>query len=106
MGTLKADLETLEQLGARLHNLAGDAAKVRPNRPAGVHTDPVLVSVKVGEEITKDLLMNTLLPTVKERLDETGDVMTNVARQYKNTDDSNADKIMNEYRQATGDWNA
>ncbi|WP_062989887.1 hypothetical protein [Nocardia anaemiae] len=106
MGTLKADLEILEQLATKLHNLADEAAKVRPKRPIGPHTSPVLVSVTVGEQITTDLLMHTLLPTVKERLGETGDVMANVAREYKNADDNNADQIMNIYRQATGDWNA
>lgn len=104
MGTLKADLEILEQLGAKLHSLADEAAKVRPNRPLGPHSNSVLVSVTAGEQITTDLLMKTLLPTITERLGETGDVMANVARQYKDTDDSNADQIMDVYRQATGDW--
>lgn len=106
MGTLRADLELLETLGSTLHGLATRAEQVKPKRAAGPASSPVLASVAVGEQITTDLIQNTLLPAVKERLGETGDVMINVAREFKNRDDANAETIAAMYGAATGEWTA
>ncbi|MGO4615638.1 hypothetical protein AB4305_14785 [Nocardia sp. 2YAB30] len=104
MGTFKADLETLGKLGTTLHDLAREAEGVKPKRTSDVSPHEKLQSVSAGLLLESEQLLGVLIPTVKERLGETGDVMANVARQYKDTDDSNAGNIMDLYRKSTGDW--
>lgn len=106
MTSLRADLETLGRLSATLRFLGADAATKRPQRTPGPVAQNPLLSVQAAEKISTDLLLGTLLPTVSERLNETGDVMANVARHYKDADDTNAGEILAVYRQATGEWTA
>ncbi|WP_446223952.1 hypothetical protein ACTWPB_01425 [Nocardia sp. IBHARD005] len=89
-----------------MHGLAARAEQVTPKRPMGPASNPALASVAAGEQITTDLVRNTLLPAAKERLGETGDVMVNVATEYKNSDDSRAAAIAATYGAATGEWTA
>jgi hypothetical protein len=41
---------------------------------------------------------------VKERLSETGEIMVNVANQFRNGDDEALEVASNIYKEATGDW--
>ncbi|WP_280449680.1 hypothetical protein [Nocardia brasiliensis] len=104
MGTFKADLEILEKLGSQLHDLAGDAAAVKPATTPASGSGKGLVSCTAAEEITRDLVQGALMAAVKERLTETGDVMTLLAKEYKDKDDSFANTLVDLYRNATGDW--
>lgn len=104
MSTLKADLEVLGKLSATLHDLGGEVADHTPGRNSPLQTPSVLASVKAADEITRNLIVDTLMKTVTERLTETGDVMANIARHYHNADESNSGEIVAVYSQATGDW--
>ena len=104
MGTFKADLEQLGKLGTTLHDLARAAEGVKPKRTAEVASAEQLQSVGAGLLLENEQLLGVLIPTLGERLSETGAVMTNVAQQFKDTDESNAADIMDLYRKSTGDW--
>ncbi len=104
--TFKADLEILGKLGSTLQELARDADAVKPNRDHDASKHSPLLSATAADLIERELFLETLMPTVKERLTETGDVMASVARQYKDSDGSNADMILDLYRKSTGDWTA
>ncbi|MEV4237992.1 hypothetical protein AB0J47_22760 [Nocardia sp. NPDC049737] len=106
MGTFKADLEQLGKLGTTLHNLAREAEGAKPKRTAEVGSPEQLQSVGAGLLLESEQLLGVLIPTLKERLSETGDVMANVAQQFKDADESNAGNIMDLYRKSTGDWTA
>jgi hypothetical protein len=45
-----------------------------------------------------------LVAAVKERLSETGEIMVNVANQFRNGDDEALEVAMNTYTDATGGW--
>ncbi|MGV9611365.1 hypothetical protein [Nocardia xishanensis] len=106
MGTFNADLETLGKLATTLHDLARQAEAIKPKRTADVSPHEKLQSVSAGLLLESEQLLGVLIPTVKERLGETGDVMANVARQYKDADETNAANILDLYRKSTGDWTA
>ncbi|MCQ4121660.1 hypothetical protein [Rhodococcus tibetensis] len=109
MGTLKADLDELERLGAVLHGLAEEAGTLRVGPAAGPFMSSpggVMSSVLEACSITGDLIEGSLVPALEERLAETGDVMIYVAQEYRNQDDASADQFVAAYTDATGDWNA
>ena len=54
--------------------------------------------------IANDLVDTTLVAAVKERLSETGEIMVNVANQFRNGDDEALEVAMTTYSDATGDW--
>ncbi|AWK70502.1 hypothetical protein CBI38_01890 [Rhodococcus oxybenzonivorans] len=108
-GTLKADLDQLEKLGAVLRGLAGEAGSLRVGPAAGPFMSSpggVMSSVLEACSISGDLIDGSLVPALVERLGETGDVMINVAREYRDQDDASADRFVAAYTDATGDWNA
>ena len=109
MGTLKADLEQLEKLSQVLHGLANEAGALKVGPAAGpfVSTpDGIMPSVSAAAVISGDLVNRALVPAIKERLGETGDVMVNVAKEFKNQDEASAQQITDIYSRATGDWSA
>ncbi len=109
MGTLKVDLDVLEGLGTKLHGLATEAGALRTGPAAGPFASPpggIMSSVSEAASISYDLVDASLVAAIKERLGETGDVMVHVAQEYRNQDDSNADKMIAVYNNATGDWSA
>ena len=57
-----------------------------------------------ASSIARDLVDTTLVAAVKERLSETGQIMINVASQFRNGDDEALEVAMNTYTDATGDW--
>ncbi|MGW5149062.1 hypothetical protein [Rhodococcus koreensis] len=109
MGTLKADLEELERLGGTLHGLADEAGGLRTGPAAGPYLSAagaVMASVIEASSISADLVDATLVPAIKERLGETGDVMIHAAQEYRNQDESSADRFVAAYTNATGEWSA
>ncbi|MDT2004644.1 hypothetical protein FXW78_07705 [Rhodococcus opacus] len=107
MGTLKADLDELEKLGGTLHGLADEASGLRTGPAAGPFMSSVggvMSSVIEAAGISADLVDGALVPAIKERLGETGDVMIHVAQEYRSQDESSADRFVAAYTNATGDW--
>ncbi|MFD7844217.1 hypothetical protein ACFV4K_14935 [Nocardia sp. NPDC059764] len=102
--TFKADLDILEKLGGKLHDLAGEAAKAKPAAAATAGPDEKLLSGVAAGQIMADLIDNSLIPTAKERLSETGDVMINAAKTFAKAEESSVDSFVDVYRKATGDW--
>ncbi len=106
MAKFSADLDTLGKLGSTLHDLARQAGETAPVHQQGPSPKQSLVSPGAADTIEHDLLLGALIPTVQTRLEETGDVMVNVAKQYADKDNSNAAAILDLYRQSLGDWTA
>lgn len=134
MGTFAADVEELLTLGGVLHGLAEEAAalSVGPsadvpsnsffsplsiptrgfsNSPSGTWSPPlatssVLSSFVEASSISRELIDGALVSSLKERLGETGDIMVNVAEQFRNRDEQSATELATTYTNATGDWNA
>lgn len=104
MGSLNADLEILGKLASTLHDLSQEAAQVKPKNAPDPNADDSLLSGVAASQITHDLIQGALISTAKNRLSETGDVMANVAKQYKDKDDSFADSLVQLYNSATGEW--
>jgi hypothetical protein len=102
--SFSVDLENLSKLAKTLHNLANDAANVKGKNPPDPNANDPLLSATAAGQITRDLITGALLPTAKARLNETGDVMTSVAAQFKSQDDKAADALITLYKNATGDW--
>ncbi|QIS18754.1 hypothetical protein [Nocardia terpenica] len=102
--TFKADLEILTKLGATLHNLAEEAGNIKVDNAPDPDAADQLLSARAAGAITKELIFGGLVATAKERLSETGDVMVDVATQFKNQDDNAADALVAAYNSATGAW--
>ncbi|MBF6331849.1 hypothetical protein [Nocardia transvalensis] len=102
--SLKVDLEILGKLSATLHDLAQKASEVKAKNAPDTKAEEPLLAGTAAAQITRDLIQGALIPTAKERLSETGDVMTNVAKQFKDKDDSAADALVQVYSSATGNW--
>lgn len=105
MATFNADLETLGKLGTTLHDLARQAGETTPIHPPA-SPNQSLLSPQAADSIEQDLLLGALIPTVKTRLEETGDIMANIAKQFAAKDNDNAAQILDLYRQSLGDWTA
>ncbi|WP_396911741.1 hypothetical protein [Mycolicibacterium sp.] len=120
--TLKADLERLHRLGSVLHGLADEAGGLSTSftysTPPSISTGVPLqdafynasrsvpTSVTEALAINRDLVDTTLVSAVKERLGETGDVMQNVANEYRDADEAlvSLPTVAAIYTHATGDW--
>jgi hypothetical protein len=102
--SFQADLEILNQLSTTLHTLAKEAADVKAKNPPDPNADDPLLAGTAAGQITRDLIAGTLISTAKQRLSETGDIMADVAKQFKNQDDKAADALTALYTSATGDW--
>ncbi|QIS10598.1 hypothetical protein [Nocardia arthritidis] len=102
--SLRTDLDIIAKLASTLHDLAGQAAGVKADNAPDPNADSPILSGRTAGEITRDLITNSLIPTAKERLNETGDVMSQAATQFQNMDDSAADQFIAMYNGATGDW--
>lgn len=101
--SLAVDLEVLSKLATTLHGFAQEVAGIKPKDvpdPKGLQ----LQSATGASKITDELVYGALVATAKQRLDETGTVMTECATEFKNMDDSNYDKFVQAYNGGTGDW--
>ncbi|WP_301158702.1 hypothetical protein [Mycolicibacterium fortuitum] len=120
--TLKVELERLHRLGTVLHGLADEAGGLKTgftySSPPSVSTGVPLqdavynasrsvpTSVTEALSINRDLIDTTLVSAIKERLGETGDVMQNVANEYRDADEAlvSVQTVTTIYTHATGDW--
>jgi nucleoid-associated protein YgaU len=106
-GPLHVEMDRLAGLGPVLQGLADEAADLR----TGPSADPPVAggvepAVAEASSIAHDLVDSVLVSAVKERLSETGEIMVNVANQYRTADASKTslDTVMNTYSKATGNW--
>jgi hypothetical protein len=105
--TLRADLDQLAGLGPVLEGLAGEAALLRTGPSAGPYLSVpggMEPAVLEASSIANDLVDTTLVNALKERLSETGEIMVNVANQFRNADEEALEVAMDTYTEATGDW--
>lgn len=112
--TLRVELDRLHGLGATLHGLAEEAGGLKTSYTY-YGTPPTLDSSGLGGmepavqeaiSINVDVVNSLLVASIKERLSETGDVMQNVANEYREADEATVslDTVMTIYGNATGDW--
>lgn len=107
MGSFSADLDQLDHLGGVLKQLADEAGGLRTGPAAGPFLSPpggMMSSVLEASSISADLVDGALVPAIEERLGETGEIMVHTAAEYRNQDESNAEKLATTYTNATGDW--
>lgn len=103
--SLAVDLETLGKLSTTLHGLAQEVAGIKPKDAPDPNAKGAKLRSETGaSSITQELVYGALVATAKQRLDETGTVMTECATQFKNMDDSNYDAFVKAYNGGTGDW--
>ncbi|WP_020106425.1 hypothetical protein [Nocardia sp. 348MFTsu5.1] len=108
MGTFQTDVDELERLGGVLHGLAAEAGALRVGPAAGPFLSVqggILASVAEASSISGDLVDEALVPALDERLGETGDVMINVAKEFRTSDEQSAADLAATFTAATGDWN-
>jgi hypothetical protein len=105
--TLHVEMDRLAGLGPVLQGLAGEAALLRTGPSAGPYLSApggMEPAVLEASSIANDLVDSALVAAVKERLSETGEVMVNVASQFRNGDDEALEVAMATYTDATGGW--
>ncbi|WP_301124196.1 hypothetical protein [Mycolicibacterium fortuitum] len=120
--TLKVELDRLHRLGSVLRGLADEAGGLKTgfaySSPPAISTGVPLqdavynasrsvpTSVTEALAINRDLIDTTLVSAIKERLGETGEVMGNVANEYRDADEGlvSVQTVATIYTHATGDW--
>ena len=106
---LRVELDRLAGLGPTLHDLANQAASLRTGPSAGPYLSVpggMEPAVLEASSIASDLVDTAMVTAVKNRLSETGDLMVDVANQYRNADEATTslDTVMATYTKATGTW--
>jgi hypothetical protein len=102
--TLHVEMERLAGLGPVLQGLAGEAARLNSDLPMCPIPGAMEPAVLEASEIARDVVDSALVSALKERLSETGEIMVNVANQFRNADDEALEVAMDIYTDATGDW--
>jgi hypothetical protein len=105
--TLHVEMDRLAGLGPVLQGLAVEAALLRTGPSAGPYLSTpggMEPAVLEASSIANDLVDSALVAAVKERLSETGEIMVNVANQFRNGDDEALEVAMATYTDATGGW--
>jgi hypothetical protein len=102
--TLHVEMERLAGLGPILQGLAGEAALLNSDLPMCPIPGAMEPAVLEASEIARDVVDSALVSALKERLSETGEIMVNVATQFRNADDEALEVAMDIYNDATGDW--
>jgi hypothetical protein len=114
-------MDRLGNLGSVLQGLAGEAAALKTGPSASAFDLPLgtlfqpglrfpltfadpLGSVVEARDIANNVVDALLVPAVTERLSETGEIMVNVADQFRNADDEALEVAVTTYTDATGDW--
>jgi hypothetical protein len=108
-GTLRVDLDRLAGLGPVLQSLATEAGSLRTGPSAGPYASVpggMEPAVLEASSIANDLVDTAMVSAVKTRLSETGDLMVDVANQYRNADEATTSlaTVMATYTNATGTW--
>lgn len=101
--TLHVEMDRLAGLGPVLQGLAVEAGRLGPSAPFCA-VQGIEPAVAEALDIASDLVDTTLLAALKERLSETGEIMVNVANQFRNADEEALEVAMETYTEATGDW--
>ncbi|OYD67497.1 hypothetical protein [Rhodococcus sp. OK302] len=73
--------------------------------PSAGSSSSVLSSYLEASSISSELIDGVLVPSLTERLGEAGDIMVNVAEQFRSRDEQSAADLATTYTSATGDWN-
>jgi hypothetical protein len=94
----------MEHLGPVLQGLAEEAGGLSSDLPMCPIPGAMEPAVLEASEIARDIVDSALVSALKERLSETGEVMVNVANQFRNGDDRALEVAMDTYTDATGDW--
>jgi hypothetical protein len=102
--TLRVEMERLEGLGPVLQGLAEEAGGLNSDLPMCPVPGAMEPAVLEASEIARDIVDSALVSALKERLSETGEIMVNVANQFRNADEGELDVAMDTYTDATGDW--
>lgn len=103
--TLRADLERLHGLGPVLQGLADEAESLRTNFYPMCTIGGPQPSVTEAMSISSQLVDATLVDALRERLSETGEIMMNVAAQFRQAEDAGADaEVASTLTDATGAW--
>lgn len=121
MTIFSVEMDRLAALAQKLHGLADEAGGMNTAKSSanpltlamaaqrGLLSggSDVPTSVTEAMSISHDLVDTDLVPAVRERLRETGDLMVDVANQYRNADETKVSltTAMTTYTNATGDWN-
>jgi hypothetical protein len=102
--TLQADLDQLRSVGGYLQGLGREVTALKFG-PSMMGTDSAaLKTVGAMNNIQYSVLNTTLIPSCSERLSETGDIMINVADQFKNADEGRILDVASTLTKATGTW--
>jgi hypothetical protein len=103
LSTFAADIDQLTTLGATLGTLATEAGELAVD--SSLTSASTMRSVIEANDISAVIVAGSLLPTITERLGETGESMTAVAIRFQGQEDSHAQKLATTSTNATGDWN-
>jgi nucleoid-associated protein YgaU len=103
-GPLHVELDRLAGLAPTLQGLADEAAQLSSDLPMCPVPGAMQPAVLEASEIARDIVDSALVSALKERLSETGEIMVNVANQFRNADDPELEAAADAYRKATGDW--
>ena len=103
-GPLHVELDRLAGLAPTLQGLADEAAQLSSDLPMCPIPGAMQPAVLEASEIARDIVDSALVSALKERLSETGEIMVNVANQFRNADDPELEAAAAAYGKATGDW--
>jgi nucleoid-associated protein YgaU len=103
-GPLHVELDRLAGLAPTLQGLADEAAQLSSDLPMCPIPGAMEPAVLEASEIARDIVDSALVSALEERLSETGEVMVNVANQFRNAEDQALEAAANSYTNATGDW--
>jgi nucleoid-associated protein YgaU len=101
---LHVELDRLAGLAPTLQGLADEAAQLSSDLPMCPIPGAMQPAVLEASEIARDIVDSALVSALKERLSETGEIMVNVANQFRNADDPELEEAAATYMKATGDW--
>jgi hypothetical protein len=114
--TLHVEMDRLASLGPVLKGLADAVGESRSGSLTDVSFARPGMDSAAGDEARSiaDDVDFALVPSVEERLAETGEIMMNVANEYRTADDPTSgsldttpvtlESVMAIYTKATGDW--
>jgi hypothetical protein len=107
--TLHVELDRLGGLGPILQGLAGEAGALRTGPAAGPYLSTpggMEPAVLEAASIAHELVDTTLVAALRERLSETGEIMVNVANEYRTADEATVSvhTVATIYTNATGEW--
>ena len=107
---LRVELDLLASLGLSLQSLANEAASLRTAQSAGLSCPAPVPggmepAVLEAASIAGELVDTVLVSAVENRLSETGQIMMDVAKQYRHADEATSlDTVMATYTNAIGIW--